>query len=382
MAEQANELNDSELDNVEEVEEKDGEKKERRSAGRSKPHVELKLYDKIERLISLGLDNQQVFASVCTDYPETIKDDADRKRAGEEKGFKITPLFVPKDKQRLEEYIRRVRHVYNNAKDSEAADDSICGRGQIASLDSLEADTVERLSTHNPEIDWLYDGTAVKDPKTKEILYKDYGLPRGKISLWAGERGVGKSRTSISISGTMNAKGEKVMVIQGEVALSEYKNWTDGVIKDSKHFWVSDQVHLADQLNSIKAMRPDLVIVDSINMIREARSASGLREILDSYRRVARLVNCHVILVGHLNKSGKVKGNNDLEYLVDIVVVIQKKDEGSAEFTLKIPNKNRYGVTGRCVEMMHTETSVTTLSNYSQADIAVARAAKMRAKKP
>jgi len=325
----------------------------------------------------LELDNKQVFMSVCTDHPKVIEDDVERRRAAENQGWKEPPDFDPIVRQRLQEHIRKVRHEYNKAKKIEKTLDDICGRGQIAALEDLEADAVERISTFNSEIDWLYDGTNMRDVDGN-VLYKEYGLPIGKVSLWAGERGVGKTRTAIHIAGKMNKKGKKIVIFQGEVALSEFKDWTDNVIKEPSKFWVSDQVHLEDQLNTIKALRPDVVFVDSMNMIREARTVSGIRSILMEYKRVARLTSSHIVFIGHLNKGGTVKGNNDIEYLVDIVVHMKKKDQGSAEFCLQIPNKNRYGMTGRIIWMMHMDEVVETISQHSQTDISLARAAKIK----
>jgi len=349
--------------------------KSKRSKNHSKAAMSMAV--KIESLISLGLDNKQVFLSVVNEIVTAIENDSERKRAAEEKGMKDAPPFIALDQQRLEEFIRRVRHTYNQAKQEEDRLDSMLGRGTLSALDDLNSDTTKRLQTFNDEIDWLYDGTPIKD-ENDETLYKDYGLPVGKISLWAGERGVGKTRTTIQICGKMNKKGKRIIVIQGEVALSEYKQWTRGVIIDTDNFWVSDQVHLDDQISTIKALRPDLVVVDSLNMIREARTASGMRTILTEYKRVARLTQCHVIFIGHLNKNGGVKGNNDLEYLVDIVVHIRKRAEGSNEFALSIPDKNRYGCTGREVWMMHNEDGVDTISTFSKTDIALARAKRLR----
>jgi hypothetical protein len=351
----------------------------RASNQKSKGHVQLAIYGKIENLISLGLDNNQVFQGVCTDHPEVIENDNERERATEALGKREVPDFDSIARQRLQEYIRSVRHKYNNIKDEEDAADAFFGRGQIASLDTLDFVAVERLSTHNAEIDWMYDGTRIRDEKTGEELYKEFGLPRGKISLWAGERGVGKTRTAIHITGLMNKKGSRIMFFQGEVALSEFRNWTEKVVEDPQHFWVSDQVHLSDQIAAVKAHRPDLVIVDSLQMIREAKSVSGLRTIIQEYKMVARLTNAHIVFIGHLNKGGTVKGNNDLEYLVDIVVTLRKKEEGSSQFLVQIPNKNRYGISGRCIGMMHDEDGVSTITTNSHSDMALSKAAKVRA---
>ena len=58
-------------------------------------------------------------------------------------------------------------------------------------------------------------------PFLDEILAKQSavvkGLPLGRISYISGEAGVGKTRTAIAIVNNVNARGEEVIIFQGEV---------------------------------------------------------------------------------------------------------------------------------------------------------------------
>jgi predicted ATP-dependent serine protease len=218
-----------------------------------------------------------------------------------------------------------------------------------------------------------------------------YGLPLGGLSLWSGSAGVGKSRTCIAIASRINEKGFKVLYIQNEVDPGQFREWTKNQVPFADNFFVHTSDNVADHIAAIKQIRPILVIVDSLTMIANFRSPVVIRKSLKAYKQAVVRYPSHGILVGHLNKAGTVKGNNDIEYLIDIECSLTHIEDEmpnppaafdpSGVFVLQF-FKNRFGVTStngipNYVCLRHTDTGIVFVcSNVvprSEADIPLLR---------
>jgi|GEM_PF-3788052 len=195
---------------------------------------------------------------------------------------------------------------------------------------------------------------------------EEYGLPHGKISIWGGEGGVGKTRLSTDIALMANAVGHTVLYIQNEVSPSEFKGWVKRTVRNPGRFYVSDHTRLDEQIEAIRSTSPDIVVVDSVNMLEGFKNPTQLRKIMDEYKETTSSLGCHVIFISHLNGDGELKGNKDLGYLGDTICHLEKltskmtKAEIQAntdvsinsKFTLTI-GKNRYGSSGGHVVFQH-----------------------------
>ena len=65
-------------------------------------------------------------------------------------------------------------------------------------LSDIESRPIRRASTGIDELDFIY-GCSFKAFADND----EWGLPDGKISLWTGDSGVGKSRVAIELAKTM-----------------------------------------------------------------------------------------------------------------------------------------------------------------------------------
>jgi len=216
---------------------------------------------------------------------------------------------------------------------------------------------VPRIPTGIPELDWLYDGDSVKNG----LGLPNWGLPDGKISLWSGVKGIGKSRATIEIARCATSlQWRKVLYFQGETDLSSFRHWVgeDGN-PISCLFSVSDSFDLDEQISDIKKTLPNIVIVDSINRIEEFGSGvkSNIKKIHDAYMDAIRYVQSkgdmiHIIFLCQINQDGSVKGSTDLGHLVDTEAsFIPWTDPAMigpmpGHFLLKLGDKHRYGRTG------------------------------------
>ena len=102
-------------------------------------------------------------------------------------------------------------------------------------------------------------------------------------------------------------------------------------------------------IDQIDAMKPALVIVDSVQAIYSGSGASAagtvsqVRDCAAALSRVAKAQNVPIFLVGHVTKEGAIAGPKVLEHMVD--AVLQLEGERFHAFRLLRSVKNRFGST-------------------------------------
>ena len=89
------------------------------------------------------------------------------------------------------------------------------------SIANIKAEKPRRITTGEPELDWLY-GVSVF-PEGNEV-----GMPVKTISTWVGEGGVGKSRLAIKVARHKVLNGSTVLYFQNEVDKSTMASWVKG----------------------------------------------------------------------------------------------------------------------------------------------------------
>jgi archaellum biogenesis ATPase FlaH len=262
----------------------------------------------------------------------------------------------------------------------------------IKRIDELEGKVIRRISTDFEQFDKIIGTTHFSN------MACELGLPRGYVSVWSGEPGVGKSRFVTQISKNTNNYGYLTIVFQGEVSLSEYKNWI-GDIKYPQWYYVSNTNTINEQISEIDEVATrekisGLVIIDSINMLEGFNSPETLRDIIRHYKEIAIKHQLHVIIIAHQNKEGEVKGNTDLSYLVDNVFMLDKyvppkkivapsgkvykfdeiqltdkeKEDFNSMFVVTV-KKNRGGVSGGLCVFKHTNKGVIYAGNTTEIKI-------------
>jgi predicted ATP-dependent serine protease len=226
----------------------------------------------------------------------------------------------------------------------------------------VQVKRVLRIPTMIPELDWIYGYTG-----------SNYGLPAGKMSLWAGEKGVGKSRLAIEVCKTVARHTYKykdrkpfqlkVLYFQKEVDMGTLAGWVKqdgGTMPDN--FYVSDSATVDEQIADIRQVGPKVVVIDSINMLKEFRTHSdgAIEAAVDKYRSVCESVDCHIIFLGQLNKNGSSKGR--IACLLDAEFLLKRMC--SDGFSMSCPEKNRYGNTGISTWWTHTPQKVYAESSF------------------
>jgi len=187
---------------------------------------------------------------------------------------------------------------------------------QVWSLNEIPDVEIRRMPTGIPEMDLVY-GKSILSGGTTET-----GFPKGKISYWAGERGVGKTRLAIVVSKLINKMGAKILVIQGEVLLHEFKQLT-GTVAHPKNYFISDTKQVDNIVPLINRLKPHLVIIDSANMVEGFESRQDIKDIFSKLREAISVIGGHIIMIGQLNQDGSTKGGTRAPHLVDTVALLK-----------------------------------------------------------
>lgn len=219
------------------------------------------------------------------------------------------------------------------------------------------------------------DGTLRTDlDLTRQIT--QVGSPESFISLWAGEPGIGKSRTAIAISKGLNfTTNEATLYMNGEETEESFRQLA-GHDVDPLLFKVVTATLFPIQkvIDFAYELRPRAIVIDSIQMIAEfSKGERGLKTALMALQMLKadpKAGKPHIILISQLNKQGKVKGSNLMPHLVDAVVSIRKLQGRQGHFVFEIPSKNRAGATPRgAVFKHHNGTVVGVSTNLTDAPI-------------
>ena len=244
----------------------------------------------------------------------------------------------------------------------------------VINLNDIKQSEVRRITTEISDLDWIYGSSMLFNPMTQRDIPIE-GLPYGGLSLWGGSAGVGKTRVCVQVCknivsrhGDLDMYGQfknrKILYFQLEMTLSQFKQKIDG-FPANKPWICSDDKKLDAQIAIIKQEKPRLIVVDSVNKIREYRNGYGTDEIEEKYRAAIEPLGAHVIFITHLNEEGDIKGGTNLPHMVDSVVFLKRVETVDYILLKMSDTKHRFGVGGRWMWLRHTDKGVEPITeNY------------------
>ena len=200
-------------------------------------------------------------------------------------------------------------------------------------LSEIEMNTEIRFSTNISEFDRVLGG----------------GIVQGSLVLLAGDPGIGKSTILLQTSGELCRQGKKVFYVSAEESASQVKLRAERLGVKSDNLYIYPQTNFELIKKHIEEMKPDLVIIDSIQAIytsliqSSAGSVSQIRECCNSLMQVAKTQNISIIVIGHVTKEGNIAGPKVLEHMVD--AVIQFEGDKYKSYRILRSVKNRFGNT-------------------------------------
>ena len=175
------------------------------------------------------------------------------------------------------------------------------------------------------------------------------GVVPGSIVLIGGDPGIGKSTLALQIADRL-AHTRTVLYVSGEESVRQTKMRAARLGVAAARLLVLAETDLEAITAQIAEVRPDLVVVDSIQTVYrpDLPSAPGsvgqIRECTGDLLRVAKAAGGPAILVvGHVTKEGAIAGPRVLEHMVDTVLYF----EGERHHAYRVlrATKNRFGST-------------------------------------
>jgi DNA repair protein RadA/Sms len=188
---------------------------------------------------------------------------------------------------------------------------------------------------------------------------------------------------ALEMAGTQETSGQKVLYVSGEESERQIKmralRLTRLAAENNAHAF-SDELLLLTETNldivleHVQALKPDLLIVDSIqtvylpDMSSTAGSVSQVRECANRLRELAKTSGMAVFLVGHVTKEGVIDGPRVLEHIVDTVLYIQ--GDRFQSYRLLRSVKNRFGATAEVGVFEMRDRGMVEVLNPSEAFLA------------
>ncbi|WP_438946511.1 DNA repair protein RadA [Sediminibacterium sp.] len=198
------------------------------------------------------------------------------------------------------------------------------------------------------------------------------GIVAGSLVLVAGEPGIGKSTLFLQNGLLLNKI--RVLYISGEESEQQIKMRADRLNIANENFYLLTETDTNIIFKEIKKLKPELVIVDSIQTLQSnlIESAAGtvtqIRECAAAFQRFAKETNTPVFLIGHITKDGSIAGPKILEHMVDTVLQF----EGDRHYAYRILRtlKNRFGSTSELGIYEMGSTGMRVVTNPSEILIA------------
>jgi DNA repair protein RadA/Sms len=208
------------------------------------------------------------------------------------------------------------------------------------------------------------------------------GIVPGSIVLVSGDPGIGKSTLMLQMAMEM-AVTKRVLYVSGEESERQIKmratrlNATDGTqhaVGLPANLLLVTETNLEIILNHVNDVKPDLLIVDSIqtaylsSMDSSAGSVSQVRECSSQLRELAKTSGISVFVIGHVTKEGTIAGPRVLEHVVDTVLYLE--GDRFQAYRLLRSVKNRFGATSEVGVFEMREKGLAEVTNPSEAFLA------------
>lgn len=227
------------------------------------------------------------------------------------------------------------------------------GRNKPLFLSEISAKDEPRIDMHDNELNRVLGG----------------GLVPGSIVLLGGEPGIGKS--TLTLQTILRMPERRILYVSGEESAHQLKMRAGRIAHPQNDSCrILCETSLENIFLHIKEVRPELVVIDSIQTIstEDADTSPGsitqVRECAAALLRFAKTSGIPVILIGHINKEGTLAGPKVLEHIVDTVIQF----EGDQHYMYRILRsiKNRFGSTSELGIYEMLQTGLRQVSNPSE----------------
>jgi DNA repair protein RadA/Sms len=201
-------------------------------------------------------------------------------------------------------------------------------------LSEISLNDAKRVTTDIKELDRVLGGGIVTD----------------SVTLIGGDPGIGKSTLSLQMACSLSHKGFKVLYVSAEESVSQTRMRAERLnTPPAKSLYIVNQVDLNTIFEYIHTMKPDVVFIDSIQVIYQPEisstpgSVSQVRESAATLTQLAKTKKFALFIIGHVTKEGMLAGPRVLEHIVDTVLYFE--GERYSSYRILRATKNRFGST-------------------------------------
>lgn len=206
-------------------------------------------------------------------------------------------------------------------------------KAKVTKISSIETEKEYRYTTSISELDRVLGG----------------GVIPGSMILIGGDPGIGKSTLMLQVSNNIAETGKNVIYISGEENEGQIKMRAKRLNANSDNLYIYTENNLAAIEMVVMDMKPDIIIVDSIQTVidPDINSAPGtvsqIKESTSKFMKISKGNMITTFIVGHVTKEGALAGPRVLEHMVDTVLYF----EGERYNTYRVLRavKNRFGST-------------------------------------
>ena len=189
-----------------------------------------------------------------------------------------------------------------------------------------------RFSTGMGELDRVLGGGAVA----------------GSLVLVGGAPGIGKSTLLLQICNRLCSE-RKVLYISGEESERQLKLRAERLGVSPAELYILSETRLSDVVEATETLKPDILIVDSIQTLYNEEndsspgSISQVKDCTMTMMQLSKSEGITIFVVGHINKDGNIAGPKVLEHMVDCVLYFE--GDPNTSYRLLRAAKNRFGST-------------------------------------
>lgn len=244
-------------------------------------------------------------------------------------------------------------HTERTGTSVKAFNSSLPSNRKPQKLSELQSDIESRFSTGLGELDRVLGGGAVL----------------GSLVLVGGAPGIGKSTLLLQICDQL-CKERRVLYVSGEESERQLKLRAVRLGVAPDELFILSETRLGDIIESVDAIKPDILIVDSIQTLynedneSSPGSVSQVKDCTMAMMQLSKLQGITVFVIGHINKDGNIAGPKVLEHMVDCVLYFE--GDQNTTYRLLRAAKNRFGSTNEIGVFEMADSGLTEVPNPSQ----------------
>ena len=182
------------------------------------------------------------------------------------------------------------------------------------------------------------------------------GILPGSLLLLGGNPGIGKSTLALQMLGKIEKPS---LYISAEESAEQIAMRAKRLRISSSAMRLSGENHIEDILEQIILLKPEVVIIDSIQTVYSDAidslpgSVGQIRESGQQLLQICKERGVTIILIGHVTKEGIIAGPRMLEHMVDTVLYLEGDDRYDHRILRSV--KNRFGATNEVgIFQMHS----------------------------